>query len=231
MTQLCHEITKFDPHHAGLSHIFHASFITPKQKFWCSEVLDEAGASVSPPWSVEYGNTSAEVWPVMLGDNVTKVGGKKLLGHCVPGCVDYEFDHSFWVSTMVTEWDLVCENTWLKTLAKMLLFTGFALGSFCSGLVSDKYGRKVAIWASSVTMMVFGLITSFIPWYPVFVFTWWVTGTMAIACYTAAFVWTMEIATGKWKIYLGMSMNYSWPTCRLIIAGMIYLICRNAPHD
>ena len=42
---------------------------------------------------------------------------------------------------------------------------------------------------------------------------------MAIACYTAAFVWTMEIAAGKWKIYLGMSMNYSWPTCRLIIAG------------
>ena len=65
---------------------------------------------------------------------------------------------------MVTEWDLVCENSWLKTLAKLLLFTGFALGSFCSGLVSDRYGRKVAIWASSVTMMVFGVITSFIPW-------------------------------------------------------------------
>ena len=77
----------------------------------------------------------------------------------------------------------------------------------------------MAIWVSSVTMLVFGVITSFVPWYPVFVFTWWVTGTMAIACYTAAFVWTMEIAAGKWKIYLGMSMNYSWPTCRLIIAG------------
>ena len=82
-----------------------------------------------------------------------------------------------------------------------------------------RFGRKVAIWVSSVTMLVFGVITSFVPWYPVFVFTWWVTGTMAIACYTAAFVWTMEIAAGKWKIYLGMSMNYSWPTCRLIIAG------------
>ena len=44
---------------------------------------------------------------------------------------------------------------------------------------------------------------------------------MAIACYTAAFVWTMEIAAGKWKIYIGMSMNYSWPICRLIIAGYI----------
>ena len=49
---------------------------------------------------------------------------KKLMGHCIPGCMDYEFDHSFWVSTMITEWDLVCEKSWLKTLAKVLLFTG-----------------------------------------------------------------------------------------------------------
>ena len=51
---------------------------------------------------------------------------KKLMGHCIPGCMDYEFDHSFWVSTMITEWDLVCERSWLKTLAKLLLFTGKA---------------------------------------------------------------------------------------------------------
>jgi len=126
------------------------------------------------------------------------------------------------VSTMVTQWDLVCERKWLKTLAKLLLFTGFALGSFCSGLVSDRFGRKTAIWGASVTMMVFGLITAFVPWYPVFVFTWWVTGTMAIACYTAAFVWTMEIAAGKYKTYISMSMNYSWPLCRLFIAGLAY---------
>ena len=61
--------------------------------------------------------------------------------------------------------------------------------------------------------------------YPVFVFTWWVTGTMAIACYTAAFVWTMEIAAGKYKTYISMSMNYSWPLCRLIIAGSEDLNC------
>jgi len=203
----------------GLAHIFHAGFITPKQKFWCNQALDEAGMDYPPPWSVEYNSTTQiDVWP----GNMTE--DKKLLGYCVPGCIDYKFDDEFWVSTMVTEWDLVCEKSWLKTLAKMLLFTGFALGSFGSGLVSDRYGRKVAIWASSVTMVVFGVITSFIPWYPVFVFTWWVTGTMAIACYTAAFVWTMEIATGKWKIYLGMSMNYSWPVCRLIIAGLAYTL-------
>ena len=143
----------------GLAHIFHAGFITPKQKFWCAAAQDEMGNELPPPWNVTYNSTSyLEVYPD------TKSEDKKHLGYCVPGCVDYEFDHDFWVSTMVTEWDLVCENSWLKTLAKLLLFTGFALGSFCSGLVSDRYGRKVAIWASSVTMMVFGVITSFVPW-------------------------------------------------------------------
>ena len=49
----------------------------------------------------------------------------KELGYCVPGCVDYQFDDEFWVNTMVTQWDLVCEKSWLKTLAKLLLFTGW----------------------------------------------------------------------------------------------------------
>ena len=35
---------------------------------------------------------------------------------------------SFWVSTMVTEWDLVCEKLWLKTAAKTILFTGQQFG-------------------------------------------------------------------------------------------------------
>merc|ERR1719219_325591 len=174
------------------------------------------GKELPPPWNITYNSSSLEVSPGTTPED------KKHLGYCVPGCQDYEFDHDFWVSTMVTEWDLVCEKAWLKTLAKLLLFTGFALGSFCSGLVSDRFGRKTAIWGASVIMLVFGLITAFVPWYPVFVFTWWVTGTMAIACYTAAFVWTMEIAAGKYKTYISMSMNYSWPLCRLIIAALAY---------
>ena len=137
-----------------------------------------------------------------------------------------------WVHRLEIEIEIICQ------------LLGFVLGTFCSGLISDRFGRKICIWVASVTMVVFGLITSIAPWYWMFVFTWWITGTMAISCYTgnasmifvfvlfkfvifscllstetafnipAAFVWAMEICAGKWKIYLGMSMNYAWPTCR-----------------
>ena len=71
-----------------------------------------------------------------------------------------------------------------------------AFGSFVSGLVSDRFGRKKAIWFTSLTMLAAGLITSIAPWYAMFIVFWWITGTSAIACYTAAFVWTMELTTG-----------------------------------
>ena len=66
----------------------------------------------------------------------------------------------------------------------------------------DRFGRRLAIWASSVSILVFGVITSFVPWFPVFVSSWWVTGTMTIVCYTAALDWIMKIATKtrKWKM-------------------------------
>ena len=75
-----------------MAHIFHAGFITPKQKFWCEEAFDVAGNEIPPPWNVEYKHndsytTNVDVWPNMTNDDDTKV-----LGHCVPGCVNYEFD-------------------------------------------------------------------------------------------------------------------------------------------
>ena len=66
-----------------------------------------------------------------------------MLGHCIPGCQSYGFDDEWKVlnldpckvdstsklttnfqSTMITEWDLVCEDKWMKTFAKLLLFSG-----------------------------------------------------------------------------------------------------------
>ena len=34
----------------GLAHIFHAGFITPKQKFWCEKAMKD-GADLPPPWT------------------------------------------------------------------------------------------------------------------------------------------------------------------------------------
>lgn len=216
----------------GLSHIFNSAFIAPKVAFWCNKFATE--------WQSEtrYYDVDNGRFPVYNETGIFENGTQIILKptsyeqcsfnttttppNATTYCSEYAFDHSFWETTIITEFDLVCEKKALPYLAKSIIFSGLALGSFVSGLVSDRFGRKKAIWFSSVTMLVAGILTSVMPWYPLFVFFWLITGTMAISCYTAAFVWTMELTTGKWKIYLGMAMNYSWPTCRLIIAGLTW---------
>merc|ERR1719495_1010700 len=51
----------------GLAHIFHAGFITPKQKFWCERSEFTNGTEIEPPWFIKYEyekkNTTYEVYP------------------------------------------------------------------------------------------------------------------------------------------------------------------------
>ena len=45
------------------------------------------------------------------------------------------FDEVFFQSTMITEWDLVCEDKWMKTFAKLLLFSGKSLKAKLTELI------------------------------------------------------------------------------------------------
>jgi len=174
------------------------------------------------PNTTSYKKDKKQYNPACKLHSVTGVEPQDKTNETKTTCLEFGYDHSFWESTIITEYDLVCEKGALPYVGKMVIFSGLAFGSFVSGLVSDRFGRKKAIWFTSLTMLAAGIITSIAPWYAMFIVFWWITGTSAIACYTAAFVWTMELTTGKWKIYLGMGMNYSWPFCRLIIAALTY---------
>jgi len=111
-------------------------------------------------------------------------------------CSDYAYDESFWEETIVSEWDLVCGSSGLPVVSKMVFFSGFAVGTFVAGIVSDIWGRKRSILLFSFLMLASGLATSFMPVFPSFIIMWWLVGVAAVANFTVAFVWTIELAAG-----------------------------------
>ncbi|XP_023619554.1 solute carrier family 22 member 5 isoform X6 [Myotis lucifugus] len=54
-------------------------------------------------------------------------------------CLDgWEFSQDVYLSTIVTEWNLVCEDDWKAPLTVSLFFVGVLIGSFISGQLSDR---------------------------------------------------------------------------------------------
>uniref|UniRef100_K7GB17 Major facilitator superfamily (MFS) profile domain-containing protein n=1 Tax=Pelodiscus sinensis TaxID=13735 RepID=K7GB17_PELSI len=71
------------------------------------------------------------------------------------------YDHSTFSSTIVTEWDLVCDLGSLPALAQMLFMAGVLLGAFLFGIFSDRFGRQVALLGSLLLVAVMGTGAAF----------------------------------------------------------------------
>lgn len=59
-------------------------------------------------------------------------------------------------NTWVSEWDLVCDQQNLKSVAEMFFLAGVATGGIISGYSSDRFGRKKMLFISVVLQTIFG---------------------------------------------------------------------------
>ena len=61
-------------------------------------------------------------------------------------CERWSFDSRKFQNTIIEKFDLVCDNWFYPNLAQSIFFSGVFVGVFCSGIISDRYGRKKAMF-------------------------------------------------------------------------------------
>ncbi|XP_029029782.1 organic cation/carnitine transporter 2 [Betta splendens] len=110
------------------------------------------------------------------------------------GCVDgWEYDRSVYASTIVSEWDLVCDDRWKNPLTSSVFFVGVLTGSFVSGQLSDRYGRKVVLFVTIAIHAAFTFIQSFSTSWVMFCAAFFIIGLGQISNYMTAFVLGTEV--------------------------------------
>ncbi|KAG5263914.1 hypothetical protein AALO_G00270030 [Alosa alosa] len=137
-------------------------------------------------------------------------GSNQSSERCLDGWV---FSKERYVSTIVTEWDLVCDDEWKTPFTVTLFFFGVLMGSFLSGIISDRYGRKCIFFATLAVQTVFSLIQAASNSWEMFCVFYFIVGLGQIANYCAAFVLGCELLNKSCRVSfatLGVSLSYAF---------------------
>ncbi|XP_040604579.1 solute carrier family 22 member 21 [Mesocricetus auratus] len=116
-------------------------------------------------------------------------------------CLDgWEYSKDVFLSTIVTEWDLVCQNDWKAPLTTSFFYVGVLLGSFISGQLSDRFGRKNVLFLTMAMHTGFSFLQVFSVNFEMFTVLFALVGMGHISNYVAAFVLGSEILSKSVRI-------------------------------
>ncbi|XP_066524659.1 solute carrier family 22 member 4-like [Hoplias malabaricus] len=159
----------------------------------------------------------------------TTTGGSNDTRVCTDGWV---YSTERYDSTVVTEWDLVCEDDWKVPFSLSIFFLGVLSGSFISGELSDRFGRKVVLFGTMAVQTLSSLVQVASVSWEMFCVFFFFTGIGQISNYMAAFVLGCELLGRELRVVysvLGTCVFYALgyallPLCAYLVRSWRLLL-------
>ncbi|XP_076054880.1 beta-alanine transporter isoform X2 [Oratosquilla oratoria] len=129
-----------------------------------------------------------------------------------------------YTTSVVADWDLVCERNFLTTLALVLLGVGGLIGNYIFGFIQDGLGRRPAFFMYLTILCVFGLATAWAP-----TFNWWLACRIGVgftvpAIMSTPFVLSIELVGPTKRTYTTVVMNVGYSCTLILLACVAYFV-------
>ncbi|XP_023222062.1 organic cation transporter protein-like isoform X1 [Centruroides sculpturatus] len=139
-------------------------------------------------------------------------------------CDKWMYDHSFYSATIIEEWDLVCDRSFLVSLSQTIYMAGYIAGAVVLSQLSDRYGRRPVMLSSVFILFVSGIVCAFSPNFTIFAITRFLIALGRCGLYITAFVLLMETVGPDYRTVLGIARDFGWATGYIMIPGIAWLI-------
>lgn len=68
---------------------------------------------------------------------------EEITNPCDGRCEKFIYDTTYFKSTVVTYWDLVCGDKWISSFIQSMVMLGILIGNVSLGWVADRYSKHV----------------------------------------------------------------------------------------
>ncbi|XP_067667564.1 solute carrier family 22 member 20-like [Haliotis asinina] len=138
---------------------------------------------------------------------------------CLEG---YEYGQAREMS-LVSEWDLVCENESLGDLLQTFYMIGLGVGAAVFAAIADMYGRKFTAVTAGVLSLAVGVGMSYVPQYAFFAAMKMLQAAALMGLSVTGTSLSLELVPAKQRSTISVAMCWVWSGSTVIYAVFAYL--------
>ncbi|CAB4010695.1 organic cation transporter -like, partial [Paramuricea clavata] len=126
--------------------------------------------------------------------------------------------------TIISEWDLVCDDAYKASLATTIYFCGVLVGGLVFGTLSDKFGRRPVLLFCLYSPSVLGILMFLIRDYVAFVILRFILGFVLQGLQAAFYITIVELFALKYRSKVGTVQVIFWAGGVMLTALIAFVI-------
>ncbi|XP_032231209.2 organic cation transporter protein isoform X2 [Nematostella vectensis] len=145
-----------------------------------------------------------------------------LPSECCHNCTSYAYDGPFF--STASEWNLICEKAHFSAAVQMTMFVGMLFTAIVVGPLSDRFGRKICVFASMAVLFLASLGSSFANSVWLFGSLRFLVGCGVLGVLLPQYTHSLEILGPKLRTYGANMVEVFWITSAMLSLMVAYFI-------
>ncbi|NXN16980.1 S22A2 protein, partial [Indicator maculatus] len=127
-------------------------------------------------------------------------------------------------TSLVTEFNLVCEDSWKLDLFKSCVNAGFLIGSMSTGYIADRFGCKLCLLAPIFINAASGVLMAFAPSYTWAVIFYLIQGLVSKEGWLTGYVLIAEFVGSNYQRAVGITYQLAFSLGLLALTALVYVL-------
>lgn len=136
----------------------------------------------------------------------------------------WNYDQRDYDSTLVTKFNLVCDDSWWPSTSTTFFYVGSLFGNVLFGWIADRWGRRFSFFVMIFIEVPLSILTAFSPNYVIYTVLRTINGLFFPAIYQIPFILALELMGPRYRTFAGMVICMFFAMGMSLLALLGYLL-------